>query len=56
MTNRSEKCDLKGLYKKARAGEIKQFTGKNVRHVEPESAELVVDIPKTNWMNFQKKL
>lgn len=45
------KCDLdvcegrdtKGLYKKARAGEIKDFTGISAPYETPENAEIVVD-------------
>ena len=35
--------DPKGLYKKARAGEIKGFTGIDDPYEEPLAAELVVD-------------
>jgi len=35
--------DVKGLYKKALAGEIKQFTGISDPYEEPESPELVLD-------------
>ena len=38
-----EKRDPKGLYKKARAGEIPEFTGISAPYEEPEKAELVVD-------------
>ncbi|WP_166820257.1 adenylyl-sulfate kinase [Thalassoroseus pseudoceratinae] len=38
-----EKRDPKGLYKKARAGEIKGFTGIDAPYEEPEKAELVLD-------------
>lgn len=38
-----EKRDPKGLYKKARAGEIKGFTGIDDPYEAPESAELVLD-------------
>ena len=38
----AEKRDPKGLYKKARAGEIKGFTGIDDPYDEPESAELVL--------------
>jgi len=38
-----EERDPKGLYKKARAGEIPQFTGISAPYEEPENAELVVD-------------
>ena len=42
----AEERDPKGLYKKARAGEIKQFTGIDAPYEEPESAELVIDTSK----------
>jgi len=35
--------DTKGLYRKARAGEIEQFTGISAPYEEPERPELVVD-------------
>ena len=38
-----EERDPKGLYKKARAGEIKGFTGIDDPYEEPENAELVVN-------------
>ena len=37
-----EERDTKGLYKKARAGEIKQFTGISDPYHEPENAEVTV--------------
>lgn len=43
-----ERRDPKGLYKKARRGEIKQFTGIDQEYEEPESAELVIDTKKTS--------
>ena len=39
----AEERDPKGLYKKARAGEIKGFTGIDDPYDEPESAELVLN-------------
>ncbi|MBM43716.1 MAG: adenylyl-sulfate kinase [Phycisphaerae bacterium] len=39
----AEERDPKGLYKKARAGEIKGFTGIDDPYEEPESAELVIN-------------
>ncbi|NLP12078.1 adenylyl-sulfate kinase [bacterium] len=39
----AEQRDPKGLYKKARAGEIKEFTGISAPYEEPLSPELVVD-------------
>ena len=38
-----EQRDPKGLYKKARAGEIKEFTGIDAPYEEPLNAELVID-------------
>jgi adenylylsulfate kinase len=38
-----EERDPKGLYKKARAGEIPEFTGISAPYEEPVAAELVVD-------------
>ncbi|MBD3225610.1 MAG: adenylyl-sulfate kinase [Caldithrix sp.] len=39
----AEKRDPKGLYKKARAGEIKQFTGIDAPYEAPAHPEVVVD-------------
>src|SRR5437879_917910 len=39
----AEKRDPKGLYKKARAGEIKGFTGIDDPYESPEKAEIVID-------------
>lgn len=39
----AEKRDPKGLYKKARAGEIKNFTGIDDPYEEPLNAEIVLD-------------
>ena len=41
-----EERDTKGLYKKARAGIIKNFTGISDPYEEPEQAEVVVDTSK----------
>ena len=38
-----EKRDPKGLYRKARAGEIKNFTGIDSAYQPPEHPELVID-------------
>jgi adenylylsulfate kinase len=38
-----EQRDPKGLYKKARAGEIKNFTGISDPYEAPEKPELVLD-------------
>lgn len=42
----AESRDPKGLYKKARAGEIKEFTGIDAPYEEPENAELTIDTSK----------
>ena len=46
-----EERDVKGLYKKARAGEIPEFTGISSPYEEPENAELVVDTISTACRN-----
>ena len=38
-----EERDVKGLYKKARAGEIKDFTGVSSPYEEPDNPELIID-------------
>jgi adenylylsulfate kinase len=38
-----ERRDVKGLYAKARAGEIKEFTGVSDPYEAPENPELVID-------------
>ena len=42
----AEKRDVKGLYKKARRGEIKHFTGISSPYEEPENPELRIDTTK----------
>ena len=39
----AEERDVKGLYAKARAGEIKNFTGIDSEYQAPENADLVID-------------
>ncbi len=39
----AEERDPKGLYKKARAGEIKEFTGISAPYEEPLKAELIIN-------------
>lgn len=41
-----EDRDPKGLYKKARLGEIKDFTGIDSPYEEPESPEIIIDTDK----------
>ncbi len=43
-----EKRDGKGLYRKARAGEIPEFTGISAPYEEPDHAEIVLDTDKEN--------
>jgi len=38
-----EQRDVKGMYKKARAGQIKEFTGVSAPYEAPENVELTVD-------------
>lgn len=62
----AEKRDVKGLYKKARAGEIPQFTGVSDPYEEPINPEIVVetnkDMPEEstdkiiNWLKEHKYL
>jgi len=44
----AEKTDRRGIYKKARNGDIKGFTGVDDPYEAPEKADLVVDVEKTN--------
>jgi len=41
-----ERRDTKGLYKKARAGEVKEFTGISAPYEEPVQPELILDTDK----------
>ncbi|UCB58142.1 MAG: adenylyl-sulfate kinase [Thermoplasmatales archaeon] len=43
-----EKRDPKGLYKKAREGIIKEFTGISAPYEEPENPEVIIDTDKYN--------
>jgi adenylylsulfate kinase len=43
-----EARDPKGLYKKARAGEIRQFTGVSAPYEKPDHPEITVDTEKKN--------
>ena len=51
-----ESRDPKGLYKKARRGEISDFTGITAPYEEPESAELVVDTAKSDLEHSVAKI
>lgn len=43
-----EERDVKGLYKKARAGVIEQFTGVNDPYEAPEDAEITIDTTQSS--------
>ncbi|MGG7142649.1 adenylyl-sulfate kinase [Clostridium nigeriense] len=45
-----ERRDPKGLYKKARNGEIKDFTGIDSEYEEPDNSEIVIDTYKNSIM------
>jgi bifunctional enzyme CysN/CysC len=42
----AEERDPKGLYKKARAGQVKNFTGIDSPYESPEEPEIVIDTTK----------
>ena len=44
-----EERDVKGLYKKARAGEIKNFTGIDSPFESPSTPDLVVDTASNSF-------
>ncbi|CAN5441721.1 sulfate adenylyltransferase subunit CysN [soil metagenome] len=44
----AEARDVKGLYKKARAGELKNFTGIDSPYEAPEAAEIRIDTTRTS--------
>jgi bifunctional enzyme CysN/CysC len=44
----AEKRDVKGLYAKARSGELKNFTGIDSPYEEPENAEIRIDTTEMN--------
>ncbi|MBX2970770.1 MAG: adenylyl-sulfate kinase [Cyclobacteriaceae bacterium] len=48
-----EQRDVKGLYKKARAGEVKNFTGIDSPYESPESADLVI---KTETLTVEQSV
>lgn len=51
-----EARDVKGLYKKARAGELKNFTGIDATYEKPENAELYLKSENTLEANVEKIL
>ena len=52
----AEQRDPKGLYKKARAGELKGFTGIDDPYEAPENAELVIDTESANPEEAAKQI
>lgn len=51
-----EKRDVKGLYKKARKGEIKNFTGIDAPFEEPKNADIIISTEKQNIEQAVDKL
>ena len=51
-----EQRDVKGLYKKARAGEIQNFTGINSPYEEPKHAELIIETNKLSLNESVEKI
>ena len=51
-----EKRDPKGLYKKAREGIIKNFTGISAPYEEPENPEMVIDTDELDVIESAKKI
>jgi len=54
--DRCEERDPKGLYKKARAGEIKEFTGISAPYEPPEKPELVVYTDRSSLIECVEKI
>jgi len=52
----AETRDPKGLYKKARAGEIKGFTGIDDPYEAPEKPEIVIDTERTRAADAAKQI
>jgi adenylylsulfate kinase len=48
-----EQRDVKGLYKRARAGEVKNFTGINSPYEEPKNSDIVI---KTNEVSVEQAM
>ena len=51
-----KKRDVKGLYAKAKSGEIKNFTGISSPYEEPEKPDLVIDTAKERVNESIEKL
>ena len=54
--NVAETRDAKGLYKKARAGELKNFTGIDSPYEPPTNAEVAIDTVKMNADEAAEKI
>jgi adenylylsulfate kinase len=52
----AEKRDPKGLYKKARAGELKGFTGIDDPYEAPEKPEILIDTERTSAADAAKQI
>ena len=52
----AEKRDVKGLYKKARSGEIKQFTGIDSPYEKPLAAEITIDTEIVSAADAAKRI
>jgi adenylylsulfate kinase len=52
----AEKRDPKGLYKKARAGQIKGFTGIDDPYEAPEKPEILIDTERTSAEDAAKQI
>ncbi|MBI2967267.1 MAG: adenylyl-sulfate kinase [Bacteroidetes bacterium] len=51
-----EQRDTKGLYKKARKGEIKDFTGVNAPYEEPDKVEIMIDTDRESLNQCVNKI
>ena len=51
-----EKTDRKGNFKRARAGEIKNFTGVDAPYEDPTNADIVVDTSKESVQSIVHKI
>lgn len=51
-----ERRDVKGLYKKARAGEIENFTGISAPFEKPENPDIIIDTEKENVTGSAQKV
>jgi len=51
-----EKRDIKGLYKKARAGEIKNFTGVSAPYETPQDPDLIISTEQETILESVRKI